>query len=547
MPSPLGLVDFTTPNFNQNFSGIPTSYTTENGSYKSLITRGSKFYYRPVGESNIAVTSQTDKLYGSINDGSVNDIHNIKLDSVISYCQQEQYPGMYLAAVDFAYLTDLGVYPNNRLVICRRFPSPAPNDLTVVKMRPLSTLVSWYADEFPVKVDFGEEWVDSEGDFVKTLDEMFNLKSIGGGISAVTDVTNSITPLPGLSEGLQLEILKRLGYTDADSKNLPQGNPNLINRAKNRKVGDGSGLKSTISFNFKTRYEQKFINNIDPELMFLDLIGNILRFGTSKSEFYITGKGGSKIREFFNKTFSGDFIGAITIIIDTIIDALKAFVTLVVDATKKFGTTLASDGPKTALTDLGSTLVAPILSKYRVKLGGILSALTGEPSTPWHVTIGNPKKPIFSSGDMLVENVSLRFGDTLSFNDMPSTIEVEFTMSGSRPYGLQEIFDKFSCGAGRSYISMPSNFESQVTGNNNLNGSPSGSNPANPTDDRAVSLTNDQVLNVANNDGPQPKLSSIDTKRVEDAKKVNSSPKPLTPAQQQAIAQANAVNGVGDI
>ena len=361
-------------------------------------------------------------------------------------------------------------------------------------------------------MDFGENWESQEGDFVKTLDEMFNLKnsgaSIGGGAAALTQGMNSITQLPGLTEGLQLEILKQLGFTDADSKNLPQGNPNLINEAQVRKVG-GGGLSSNISLNFKTIYEQKFINNIDPELIFLDIIGNALRFGTSKSEFYITGKAGGKIKDFFKKTFSGDFIGAITIIISTIIDALASFVNLVKQATDNFASKASTGlkGTGDALSSLGSAALAPILSKYKVKLSGILSALTGEPSTPWHVTIGNPKKPIFSSGDMLVHKVNIKFGDVLAFNDLPSTVEIDFEMSGARAYGLQEIFDKFNCGAGRSYIAVPSNFETQITGN---------AGPSNPS---GLALSNAQVITMADNNSDTSSLSDGDKARVESARK----------------------------
>ncbi len=514
MPSPLGLVGFRSSTVVNDFNSLPQSYQNKSGRFSSLITRGSKFYYRPVGDLNQAKTSQVDKLYGTIDDDSINDIHNLNLNSIIAYCQQEKFPAMSIDPIDFAYLRDVGVYPNNRLVICRRFASPVPNDLTALSMKPISTLVSWY-DEFPVKVDFGEQWETSEGDFVKIFDEMFNLSnsgsSLGGGIKAITDIGNSITPLPGLTEALQLEILKKLGFTDADSKNLPQGNPNLLSQAKVRKVGSGDGLKSDISLTFRTVYEQKFINNIDPELMFLDILGNVLRFGTSKSEFYITGKGGTTIREFFAKAFSGDWIGAIGLVIDVIVKALGAFLETVKDAAVNAIQTASENGVGQSLKDIGSTLLDPVLSKFKVKLGGILSALTGESSTPWHVTIGNPKKPTFCSGDMLVDTVSIKLGDTLAFNDMPSTIEVEFTMKGARSYGMQEIFDKFSCGAGRSYISLPSIFEAQVIGNY--------VNKVNLADDKELILTNDEVVKLSQGDFTPDYLTDGDKQRVETARK----------------------------
>lgn len=91
-----------------------------------------------------------------------------------------------------------------------------------------------------------------------------------------------------------------------------------------------------------------------------------------------------------------------------------------------------------------------ILQKYRVKIIGVINSLTGLPSTPWHITIGNPMRPTFCSGDMLVDQVELRLGPTLAFNDLPSSITVEFNMTNARPWGLQEIMAKFNSGYLRS-------------------------------------------------------------------------------------------------
>jgi hypothetical protein len=52
--------------------------------------------------------------------------------------------------------------------------------------------------------------------------------------------------------------------------------------------------------------------------------------------------------------------------------------------------------------------------------------MTGTPSTPWHITIGNPKRPIFSSGDMYIQDdVKVDLGPILQFNDLPSSIKCE--------------------------------------------------------------------------------------------------------------------------
>ena len=43
-------------------------------------------------------------------------------------------------------------------------------------------------------------------------------------------------------------------------------------------------------------------------------------------------------------------------------------------------------------------------------------------------------------------DIKLTLGPTLAFNDLPSTIKVEFTLTNARPWGLQEILAKFNTG-----------------------------------------------------------------------------------------------------
>ena len=70
------------------------------------------------------------------------------------------------------------------------------------------------------------------------------------------------------------------------------------------------------------------------------------------------------------------------------------------------------------------------------------------PSTPWHITIGNPLRPIFCAGDMyMADDMILKLGPNLAFNDLPSNIIAEFTLTNARAWGLQEILAKFNAGS----------------------------------------------------------------------------------------------------
>jgi len=137
------------------------------------------------------------------------------------------------------------------------------------------------------------------------------------------------------------------------------------------------------------------------------------------------------------------------------------------DSTTKSGDSTSgdsqiSDGFTNLSEKLIKTLGKGIIAKYKVRIASVISAWTGSSSAPWHVTIGNPKKPFFSSGDMVCESVTLKFGAVLSFNDLPSTIDVKIKLKPARNLGLQEIFERFNTGAGRSYIALSDSFESDA-------------------------------------------------------------------------------------
>jgi hypothetical protein len=112
------------------------------------------------------------------------------------------------------------------------------------------------------------------------------------------------------------------------------------------------------------------------------------------------------------------------------------------------------NGVKNTLIKFFKNLLASAyatISKYKIEIMGIANSLSGSPSTPWHITLGNPLRPFFSSGDMyLSQDVTIKFGPVLAFNDLPSSIKVSFTLQNARPLGMQEILAKFNMGSLRT-------------------------------------------------------------------------------------------------
>jgi hypothetical protein len=395
------------------------------------------------------------------------DVYDTSLLNIIEKLSSSEMAA--LRPQDFAYLKNVGVFPNNRLMIARRFLSPVKDNIVGKSgTPPKSILISWKPEnEDFLDIDFGEQWVDAEADFSNVLNSLGGEFTLGGSGTGLDKALNLI-PLPGFTEQLRRDFLSSIGILDKDSDDsvLPSGNPNIIKEAKRRKTispeKSGSGLKCTVSIKMVVEYEQKFISGIDPTIAWMDIISNILVFGTSKSTNYgLSDTFRGKIDTWtsnpsllINDIFKGlsDSIGkTINNIKEALVrpaggeeeenneGATENEESIGKKALKKFSEGLAK------LTDNSDKLLKSV-KKYKVEIMGIANALSGAPSTPWHITIGNPLRPVFCSGDMYTEDVKLKLGSTLAFNDLPSNIKVEFTLKNARPWGLQEIMAKFNTG-----------------------------------------------------------------------------------------------------
>jgi len=419
------------------------------------------------------------------------ELFDITTEEIITFCQR--YPLMRLSYSDFAYLKDLGVYPNNRLIIARRFSGPIGDDLvnnTENNTFPLATMVSWVKDnEDFLDITFGEKWIEGDTSFEDLLNEASKNTDIMGGDNKGAEIGTklagglSLVPLPGFTEGLQYELFRKLGLTDLKASDLPFGNPNLIRQSKRRATAGKdeafSGVTAKVSVKFEVEYEQKFISGIDPTGVYYDIIANALSFGTSVSKFMFkpeTLGANNQFQKFLNDLGSGDTArvsSALWTFANTIGDALQALAKSIAETVAglwqgksaddkqkenaKEGNedvdylSSATNAVESTIGQLISNIMAGVISKYKVRVISIIDSLTGSPSAPWHVTIGNPKRPILSSGDMYVDSVDVKFGKLLAFNDLPSSIKVSFTLTNARDLGAQEIYRKMNCGRERSY------------------------------------------------------------------------------------------------
>ena len=442
-----------------------------------------------IGDGTMGVDADGRTIYKSFTRNTLhnNDVYDTSMLNIIEKLSLSRAGA--LRPSDFAYLKNLGVFPNNRLMIARKFPSPVGDDLNRLKTVPKSILITWKpeTEEF-LDMTVGEHWTDADADFTNVLNRMGE-DMLGKNMGAKIGAAMNLLPLPGFTETIQQTVLQKLGVLSSGTANKgsPAGNPNLIKMAKRRKTSGSSGdpfsgLKYEISIKMLCEYEQKFISGIDPTIAFIDIIGNILAFGTQDSSTYgLSGKFAGKIAKWSNEpdTLITDFAALIKDGFAKVQESIKKAVSEATEAIKKqiaevkksnegkdededyeepegASEIKALEKQNSLITKAGNTLknfiqligksIKNTIRKYREELRGIASALSGGPSTPWHVTIGNPLRPIFCSGDMYTEEVKISLGPTLAFNDLPSSIKVDFVLKPGRPCGLQEIMAKFNTG-----------------------------------------------------------------------------------------------------
>jgi hypothetical protein len=395
--------------------------------------------------------------------------------SVLNIIEQLSNTKAQLKPADFAYLKNIGVYPNNRLMIARRFSGPVADNIMYKKkqseMSSLATLMSWVPEtqDF-LSIDFGESWTEADADFTGLLNSLgkdVSANGSGGGFGGNMGSSLNAIPLPGFTEIFQRKLLEKLGLFDEGAgDNIPAGNPNLIKEAKQRKTvgygSAGSGLTCNVNIKMTCEYELKYISGIDPTIVWMDLVGTIVRFGTSESTNYGLGKTASqKVIGWANNPN--------TLVTDFVLGMKKAIAGIIDSFSDLFSQSQTSEEPsesesKNFLAKIANKAAYGLVLKYRVKLIGIINALSGLPSTPWHITIGNPLRPTFCSGDMLTQSVTLKLGPTLAFNDLPISITADFNLTNARPWGLQEIMSKFNSGYLRTVDVQKSYYETKKGG-----------------------------------------------------------------------------------
>lgn len=395
--------------------------------------------------------------------------NDISLSSIINWSQK--LPAIRLRPQDFVYLKNFRSYPANRLIVLRRFNNGIGNDLFSSTSMAKSTLVSYIKeDEMPFTIDFNEEWeqVGSDLTFLDLLQDVIGIK-----FDTIVDSNSAISRFARtpLAQDLFLKLIEKMGITAAKSNNPhynPFGDPDLIYEASTRKV-DGeklsSGLQSKININFEATYLFQEINGVDAKAAMLDIIGNILEMGTSREVFFLgkdgqemlqsfmdAGDGKKSLDEVFTKLKDG-----LTEVFVSIIHKLSYIGNQIVDAAEnsESASEVVSSTKDIFLEELESLFYSAFhtrYARYRWKFKGLMGAMAGTNTAPWHVTIGNPKAPWLTCGNMVVKKVELIPNTTLGYNDFFTELTVKIQLESGRSMGSDGLSKIFNNGRGRIYL-----------------------------------------------------------------------------------------------
>lgn len=259
----------------------------------------------------------------------------------------------------------------------------------------------------------------------------------------------------------------------------------------------------TLNFSYKLRA----YDNINPKSAFLDLLGNILTVTYRKGTFWggksevlgakpnkagwqkynnvlkgLSDAGGDLWKNIFHlegantdgllgalsqfgsslldivKGAGMDIGGAASSAMQTAKDFLSGNITSD-EVMGKVKTSVQAGAQKAADLNLGQVMMGSIKNKLgRPALYAFDSLLTGAKVGLWHVTIGNPKNPIATFGNLIMTNAKITHSGPLGFDDFPTDLHVSVTLKHAMSRDATEISKMYTKGQNGIYFSLCSPF-----------------------------------------------------------------------------------------
>lgn len=405
---------------------------------------------------------------------------------------------------DFMYCKHLGRVPNNYMITLRRFSVPVSDFIGTTGMDnyDYTPIEPWSADSIaasekqntrisrsskhPSSIGCMVTWLGVSGNemsnilkysfkmpFKETQSEMQDSKqdadannSVIGGMFNMFDATYRKQYMAGQAGNSANAAFKHFGINLGD----PPYGDHLKFKDRNKVYGPIDAIRSTyirsdegLTYSHKMtlvfEYELRSYNGINPRQAMLDLISNILNVTYTTGSFWgggIRGYGAHQSNIWSNlniyKCRGGftDFIDAFALDLSNVGQQIKGSLGINWDDPKSI-----FSGIKGLMNTIGGMLMGGMLNKMgRPQKAMYNSFLSPSPIGFWHVTIGNPKAPIMSMGNMVITNVTLEHTGVLGLDNFPTGLKVTVELDRGKPRDLRDIERLYMHGNDRIYSSM---------------------------------------------------------------------------------------------
>lgn len=404
---------------------------------------------------------------------------------------------------DFMFCKHLGKMPNNHLITLRRFPEGCddhimhtfPDDKNSCKQlthtADIGRLVTWFdvgenSLDTIMKYNYNmpyesidakiEEKQGTQGGFLKNIFQMcdatYQGQVLAGQVGGATDSASAIgSYLEGrLSYASKNYVAAKtatnnfLGTSGANPISWDGGSERkdfLTNWDKSRTYGPldvimktskrKQGLEYQHNFTLTFEYELRSYDGVNGKAAFLDLLANILAVTFTTGKFWGGARKNTGAAQ--SRLYAGLPLFDGTTNINNLFDKLGETWTSLTDSIAKSGGLLET------LKNVGSALLNNMLGGLMNKMGRPdkmtwASLLQDAPVGMWHVTIGNPRNPIWSEGDLILTNCEITHSGPLGIDDFPTQVKVVCQLAPAKPRDASRIEQSYLMGDSRIYTPM---------------------------------------------------------------------------------------------
>jgi len=385
-------------------------------------------------------------------------LRNPAASSIIEFFSSSDIPVDYDWG-DFLYAKYYGKIPNTHMVTLRRYPGPIEDNIfsSEINAKPdIARAVTYMSEEsgnnlkellgmnFGLKYreEMSEVQTVNNTDFNNPIDNdflnLFGSLSSGQGSS---DISASGDKANAVNGGTDYDAWEVEGFYE----NRIFGPVDVIDKMKVR----DRGLEFSHTITLNVDYSLRAYGNISPKDALLDVISNILAISYANAPFW---GGAIRVREDlrYHKLMGnqeslkkGDFVGYFTSLIGDLGNKVQnIFAGGIGNAVDSALKNSAALGANKAIDKFG----------MRREYQKTKALLSGEATGDWHVTIGNPMKPIAVIGNLICTDTALEFDNNIGAEDFPTGIRATFTLEPARPRDITDIESMFNAGKGRMYL-----------------------------------------------------------------------------------------------